>query len=589
MTIESGGAPNLTGVQLVGALITKGRVLVGNLLGAAAEMVYRPSTDFVLRPGDPDPLFQAYADFATLYSSVGTDPTALGLRRLIVDVFTLGYSVGTHNGGDDASVLTDTTQAWEVDALVGRNLYNLTNNSRGVITANTATTITATMTGDPLGENDFDDGDFYLVTQRAVLPAAGGPWDLAGLTMTSITPNFGVLDIEDGAKFTELGELVNLEIFSASSSHVWDSMDPLGSAFSMRGSSRLITDGSSPLIRVQTGQALRIALFENSRIGSGFNVIECDAGGQCQIVLHDSAMLQSSALKGAGSFTVEKRGRGAYVSESQPDATAVSFDYSQLYHGAADHVVGKDPISHTALTDIGTLTHAELEARYDGKFSLMFTGDPGGNGEIELLGFHELTDTAHALASGTPLTLAKPCYHGHVALSLSGVTGAPFNLTLTGTSVDESTGVLSPADTEVIEITGDGYVQSSKSWIDAPVASVPAGPTATVDAYRVTYWDRGNADFKVVGSRFEFTPNNPTWSAKASIRKVNNDGSVSTIYDFSTSSTSPDPKRAANGDTGKDKRGDLSTTLLGAQNEGIVASVDLTAIGHFLLEVKLEI
>lgn len=71
--------------------------------------------------------------------------------------------LGSHNGSANASTLTDLTKGWETDVWVGKTLHNLTDGSSGTITANTATTITATLSGG--SENDWDVDDEYEVEE----------------------------------------------------------------------------------------------------------------------------------------------------------------------------------------------------------------------------------------------------------------------------------------------------------------------------------------------------------------------------------------------------------------------------------------
>ena len=71
------------------------------------------------------------------------------------------YDSGTHTGSDNASVLTDSTKSWTTDEHVGKMLVNVTDGSVGSITANTATTITASLTGGT--DNDWDAGDEYEI------------------------------------------------------------------------------------------------------------------------------------------------------------------------------------------------------------------------------------------------------------------------------------------------------------------------------------------------------------------------------------------------------------------------------------------
>lgn len=70
-------------------------------------------------------------------------------------------SSGVHDGSDNASVLTDSTKSWTTDEWVGYKVKNLTDGSAAIITANTATTITGTLSGG--SENDWDISDNYEV------------------------------------------------------------------------------------------------------------------------------------------------------------------------------------------------------------------------------------------------------------------------------------------------------------------------------------------------------------------------------------------------------------------------------------------
>lgn len=98
---------------------------------------------------------------------------------------------GTHTGSSNVAVLTDATKSWTTNAFVGWTVYNLTDGSLGTITANTATTVTATLSGGT--ENDWDFGDSYKVTNGYPLrdqigrglDASFWVWDAAGPVQAS--------------------------------------------------------------------------------------------------------------------------------------------------------------------------------------------------------------------------------------------------------------------------------------------------------------------------------------------------------------------------------------------------------------------
>lgn len=70
------------------------------------------------------------------------------------------------SGGSGAAILTDSTASWTVNAFVGYTVFNDTDGSSAVITANSATTVTGTLVG---GTNDdWDDADAYRIVRPNV-------------------------------------------------------------------------------------------------------------------------------------------------------------------------------------------------------------------------------------------------------------------------------------------------------------------------------------------------------------------------------------------------------------------------------------
>ncbi len=66
--------------------------------------------------------------------------------------------------GASATVMTDSTAAFTVDALIGWKIYNYTDGSYGIVTDNDATTITvAALIGGT--DNDWDQNDYYEINQ----------------------------------------------------------------------------------------------------------------------------------------------------------------------------------------------------------------------------------------------------------------------------------------------------------------------------------------------------------------------------------------------------------------------------------------
>jgi len=81
---------------------------------------------------------------------------------------------GTHTGGDDeATVLTDATQSWTPDALIGMTVFNLTDQSSGVITDNDATSVTVAALAGGTG-NDFDTDDAFEINKSLMTVLVNG-------------------------------------------------------------------------------------------------------------------------------------------------------------------------------------------------------------------------------------------------------------------------------------------------------------------------------------------------------------------------------------------------------------------------------
>ncbi len=99
--------------------------------------------DGIVNFGNPSAHIQVQQDGATL-----TD-----------DFWNFGYEAGTHTpAGGSATVLTDTTLAATTDEFIGYTIVNITDGSRGIITANTTTTVTVAAlyggTTDAWAQND---------------------------------------------------------------------------------------------------------------------------------------------------------------------------------------------------------------------------------------------------------------------------------------------------------------------------------------------------------------------------------------------------------------------------------------------------
>jgi hypothetical protein len=155
------------GADATGATDSRTAINTAVASAAAGETVYFPKGTYDLGTGDitiPDGVILR-GDGATISVDSGVRCFTVGSNVQIHGLKFDGnndLTSGAHTGSNNASVLTDSGQAWAIDAFVGKTITNITDGSTGTITANTATTITATLAGGT--DNDFDTGDRYVIS-----------------------------------------------------------------------------------------------------------------------------------------------------------------------------------------------------------------------------------------------------------------------------------------------------------------------------------------------------------------------------------------------------------------------------------------
>lgn len=96
-----------------------------------------------------------------------------------------------------------------------------------------------------------------------------------------------------------------------------------------------------------------------------------------------------------------------------------------------------------------------------------------------------------------------PLSNNHLSLQINSLTGSG-DITITGTSLSESTAIPITGDTEVLTIDATGRYQTDKKWWEVTNIDIPVGISAIdYDIEVVGYPDFGNTDFRLVGYRVE--------------------------------------------------------------------------------------
>lgn len=91
----------------------------------------------------------------------GTTGVFTGDLTGLVKVMVLTSAEGVHDGGNDEAILTDSGETFGTNTYVGMTLYNTTDGSSCVVTANNNTTMTCTLTGGT--DNNWDTNDAWAV------------------------------------------------------------------------------------------------------------------------------------------------------------------------------------------------------------------------------------------------------------------------------------------------------------------------------------------------------------------------------------------------------------------------------------------
>ncbi len=127
-----------------------------------------------------------------------------------------------------------------------------------------------------------------------------------------------------------------------------------------------------------------------------------------------------------------------------------------------------------------------------------------------------------------------PVSNNHVFLFINSITGTG-DITITGTSLSESTAVPVTGDTEVITVdsTAGQYWQSAKKWWEVTNIDIPAGITAiNYDVGIVGYSDFSNTDYRFMGYRLDVFLQSDNADLELQLIKIQDDGDkkMSVVY-----------------------------------------------------------
>ena len=168
--IEIGGTAaniTLTGLTFTGYATTDGST------GNEAIYVNATGSMIISISGGSIPSIRTAGATVTVQNAVTVKVTAkdantlaaIDAARVLMEANSV--ATGTHTGANGASTLTDSSKSFTTNELVNYRIYNTIDGSDGLITANDATTVTATLSGGT--DNDWDTSDAYIIVAKPAL------------------------------------------------------------------------------------------------------------------------------------------------------------------------------------------------------------------------------------------------------------------------------------------------------------------------------------------------------------------------------------------------------------------------------------
>jgi len=383
---------------------------------AAALAESRAPTSVVVNRDQPAS-YNSFTSFADAFAAVAKGASLLariGVMELDVVV------IATHDGGDSSASLSDSTQAWGVDELVGRFVWNQSDGSWGKITANTATTVTVAMVG---GDTRlFDDGDSCVITSSAEVPA--GAWDLTGIELHSLTPLLGAFDFQQGASLTALPALVGegVHLRNSGNAALHTCSNPFGDTLRLAYQSNLVGSHLAPVVTVPNGFQLIVHALPGSVIGLGsgnFNpALHVAGGGDLRIFLWGNAQIKSNALSGdsGNDCKIYRMHAQAQLDPTQNFAAGAPEDNDltgiSTTPPTSKESSGTGPIFvDDSNTDLTSLTAPE-DGAYWVTFCASITGLANGTAIFELQrgGSTESVQIERQVVSGQPGSVSVQCH-----------------------------------------------------------------------------------------------------------------------------------------------------------------------------------
>lgn len=153
-------------------------------------------------------------DFSNVTMTIPSNATLAisGTLNGLTNDFTITTAEGTDDTSVGAAFLTDSGETWGTNTYVGMTLYNVTDVSSCVVTANTDTTMTCTLTGGT--DNHWDSGNVWAVAPGPLQSGSIFYVNAATTILHPATAKYMACYYSDGANVVKVDpQSASMEIF----------------------------------------------------------------------------------------------------------------------------------------------------------------------------------------------------------------------------------------------------------------------------------------------------------------------------------------------------------------------------------------
>jgi len=262
---------------------------------------------------------------------------------------------------------------------------------------------------------------------------------------------------------------------------------------------------------------------------------------------------------------------------------------SEDRHNPARHAHNFTALFDTPVTYSGAAPNAvkvnEIEtglAFIEDDLTTSWHRNPLYNGEVVLAGWYFETLSDESLSSGEIKNFYEECENSFVALNITAISGAPFNITVSGTSSNDFTKSYEEIS-ENITVTGTGYYRSTHRFLGSPYFSiVEDNKYCMFDPKRYSMYNFNFSKVTLTRLELEWLPDGQDWGIELHVHHLCSDGHKHLI-DSLTFDNSDLFVRSGLENPGVFSASGYNHAIDGSKGEGVIITVNQFFIGELSL------